>query len=43
MISGGYDKGLDYSKVVEKMKDELKALVLFEGTASEKNCRFNEE
>ncbi len=36
MISGGMDKGLDYSKVVEKMKDELKALVLFEGTASEK-------
>ncbi|MGI5897659.1 MAG: UDP-N-acetylmuramoyl-L-alanine--D-glutamate ligase [Candidatus Dojkabacteria bacterium] len=36
MIAGGMDKGLEYSKVVEKMKKQLKALVLFEGTASEK-------
>lgn len=36
MIAGGMDKGLDYSKVVEKMKKQLKTLVLFEGTASEK-------
>ena len=36
MIAGGIDKGLDYTKVVPKMKDYLKSLVLFEGTASEK-------
>jgi UDP-N-acetylmuramoylalanine--D-glutamate ligase len=36
MISGGVDKGLDYSKILNNMRKYLKALVLFEGTASEK-------
>lgn len=35
MISGGMDKGLEYGKVIELMKERLKSLVLFEGTASE--------
>jgi UDP-N-acetylmuramoylalanine--D-glutamate ligase len=35
MISGGIDKGLDYNKISDNMKKYLKALVLFEGTASE--------
>jgi UDP-N-acetylmuramoylalanine--D-glutamate ligase len=34
MISGGVDKGLDYSKVLGNMRKYLKSLVLFEGTAS---------
>jgi len=36
MIAGGVDKGLDYTKAVSEMKEYLKALVLFEGTASER-------
>jgi len=36
MIAGGVDKGLLYSKILDNMKKYLKALVLFEGTASEK-------
>lgn len=34
MIAGGVDKGLDYSKILNNMRKYLKALVLFEGTAS---------
>ena len=36
MITGGMDKGLDYSQLEKKMRESLKALVLLEGTASEK-------
>jgi UDP-N-acetylmuramoylalanine--D-glutamate ligase len=36
MIAGGVDKGFDYTKVTPQMKRYLKALILFEGTASEK-------
>jgi len=36
MISGGVDKGLDYTKIVNDMKKYLKALILFEGSASKK-------
>lgn len=36
MIAGGMDKGLDYSLVVDQMRANLKALILLEGTASEK-------
>ena len=36
MIAGGMDKGLDYSQIADDMKRYLKALVLLEGTASEK-------
>jgi UDP-N-acetylmuramoylalanine--D-glutamate ligase len=36
MISGGVDKGLEYDKVVSKIKEYCKEVVLFEGTASEK-------
>jgi UDP-N-acetylmuramoylalanine--D-glutamate ligase len=35
MIAGGVDKGLDYSYLLDDMRKYLKALVLFEGTASE--------
>lgn len=36
MISGGMDKGMDYSHVAPYWKNDLKALILLEGTASEK-------
>ena len=36
MISGGVDKGLDYSLLEDGMRKYLKALVLLEGTASER-------
>lgn len=36
LISGGVDKGLDYSRVSQLLTKHCKALVLFEGTASEK-------
>lgn len=36
MIAGGVDKGLDFAKVIPEMKEYLKTLILFEGTASEK-------
>ena len=36
MIAGGVDKGLDYTKIIPQMKEYLKSLILFEGTASEK-------
>jgi UDP-N-acetylmuramoylalanine--D-glutamate ligase len=36
MIAGGIDKGLDYSRIKRRMRKYLKALVLFEGTASER-------
>jgi UDP-N-acetylmuramoylalanine--D-glutamate ligase len=36
MISGGVDKGLDYSLLVDDMKKYLKALILLEGSASER-------
>jgi UDP-N-acetylmuramoylalanine--D-glutamate ligase len=36
MISGGVDKGLDYSLILNSMRKYLKALILFEGSASEK-------
>lgn len=36
MIGGGVDKGLEYEKILNNMRKYLKALVLFEGTASEK-------
>jgi UDP-N-acetylmuramoylalanine--D-glutamate ligase len=36
MIAGGVDKGLEYEILLGNMKKYLKALVLFEGTASEK-------
>lgn len=36
MISGGIDKGLDYSRVKESIEKYVKSLVLLEGTASEK-------
>lgn len=36
MISGGVDKGLDYSRLTPQFKEYLKAIVLLEGTASEK-------
>jgi UDP-N-acetylmuramoylalanine--D-glutamate ligase len=36
MIAGGVDKGLDYSRIKRRMRKYLKALVLFEGTASER-------
>jgi UDP-N-acetylmuramoylalanine--D-glutamate ligase len=36
MIAGGVDKGLDYSLIEEDMKKYLKALVLLEGSASER-------
>jgi UDP-N-acetylmuramoylalanine--D-glutamate ligase len=36
MIAGGVDKGLDYSLLVDNMKEHLKGLVLLEGTASER-------
>jgi UDP-N-acetylmuramoylalanine--D-glutamate ligase len=36
MIAGGVDKGLDYSLLEKQMRDSLKALVLLEGSASEK-------
>lgn len=36
MISGGVDKGLEYSKVSEYINKYCKALILLEGTASEK-------
>jgi len=36
MIAGGVDKGLEYGAVTQMMKENLKALVLLEGTASEK-------
>ena len=36
MITGGMDKGLDYSLLEKKMRESLKALVLLEGSASEK-------
>lgn len=35
-ISGGVDKGLDYHKLGQIMQSRVKAVVLFEGTASEK-------
>lgn len=36
LISGGFDKGLDYSRIRNLLTAHCKALVLFEGTASEK-------
>jgi UDP-N-acetylmuramoylalanine--D-glutamate ligase len=36
MISGGMDKGLDYSRIADYWKKSAKALVLLDGTASEK-------
>ena len=36
MISGGMDKGLDYTSIAPMMKKSLRALILLEGTASEK-------
>jgi UDP-N-acetylmuramoylalanine--D-glutamate ligase len=36
MISGGVDKGLEYEKVISSINEFCKAVVLFEGTASEK-------
>lgn len=36
MISGGMDKGLDYSRIAPYWEKYAKALVLLEGTASEK-------
>jgi UDP-N-acetylmuramoylalanine--D-glutamate ligase len=36
MIAGGIDKGLDYSRIKRRMRKYLKALVHFEGTASER-------
>ena len=36
LISGGVDKGLNYSKVKDRLIEHCKALILFEGTASEK-------
>jgi UDP-N-acetylmuramoylalanine--D-glutamate ligase len=36
MIAGGVDKHLDYELVLNNARKYLKALVLFEGTASEK-------
>ena len=36
MIAGGVDKGLKYEKITPYMNKYLKALVLFEGTASER-------
>jgi UDP-N-acetylmuramoylalanine--D-glutamate ligase len=36
MIAGGVDKGLDYELILNNARKYLKALVLFEGTASEK-------
>ncbi|MDD2270336.1 MAG: UDP-N-acetylmuramoyl-L-alanine--D-glutamate ligase [Candidatus Dojkabacteria bacterium] len=41
MIAGGVDKGLDYSKILDNMEKYLKALVLFEGTASEEISRVS--
>jgi UDP-N-acetylmuramoylalanine--D-glutamate ligase len=35
MISGGVDKGLDYNLILNNMRKYLKALILFEGSASE--------
>jgi UDP-N-acetylmuramoylalanine--D-glutamate ligase len=35
MIAGGVDKGLDYNLILNNMRKYLKALVLFEGSASE--------
>jgi UDP-N-acetylmuramoylalanine--D-glutamate ligase len=40
MIAGGVDKGLDYSRILDSMRKYLKALVLFEGTASEEIDRI---
>jgi UDP-N-acetylmuramoylalanine--D-glutamate ligase len=40
MIAGGVDKGMDYRTVSVYMKKYLKALVLLEGTASEKMFEF---
>lgn len=39
MISGGVDKGLDYSLLEDDMRKYLKSLVLLEGTASERIYR----
>lgn len=36
LISGGVDKGLDYARISQQLKTYCKAVVLFEGTASEK-------
>jgi UDP-N-acetylmuramoylalanine--D-glutamate ligase len=36
LIAGGSDKELDFSKFVPKVKDAVKALVLFNGSGSEK-------
>lgn len=36
MIAGGVDKGLEYKPILKDMSKYLKALVLFEGTASER-------
>jgi UDP-N-acetylmuramoylalanine--D-glutamate ligase len=35
MIAGGVDKGLDYNLILNNMRKYLKALILFEGSASE--------
>jgi UDP-N-acetylmuramoylalanine--D-glutamate ligase len=40
MIAGGVDKGLDYKLLLNSMRKYLKALVLFEGTASEEIDRI---
>jgi UDP-N-acetylmuramoylalanine--D-glutamate ligase len=40
MIAGGVDKGLDYTLILNSMRKYLKALILFEGTASEKINRI---
>ena len=40
MIAGGVDKGLDYTHILNDMRKYLKALVLFEGTASEEINRI---
>ncbi len=36
LIQGGVDKGLNYDQMVEKFVDNVKMVVLFEGTASDK-------
>lgn len=43
MIAGGVDKGLDYENIVKYMEEDLKALVLLEGTASEKMAQYLKE
>jgi UDP-N-acetylmuramoylalanine--D-glutamate ligase len=40
MVAGGVDKGLEYGAVSQMMKENLKSLILLEGTASEKIAEF---